>query len=106
MELTLFLVLFASINYGYIMYGIKKNGRSWWWWLCRRFVFWRIVGRFCLTVDVNYLFFIGSHLVALSKTGKFGVWHAMTQNWQVRSRPFCTEFIYKAETISDVFLDK
>lgn len=44
----------------------------------------REVGRFSLTVDVNSLFFIGSHLVALSRTGKFGVWHAMTQNWQIQ----------------------
>lgn len=33
---------------------------------------------------VEYLFFIGSQLVALSPTGKIGVWHAMTQHWQIQ----------------------
>ena len=40
-------------------------------------------GIFNLSVGVSSLFFIGCHLVALSKSGKFGVWHATTQNWQV-----------------------
>lgn len=33
---------------------------------------------------VEYLFFIGSQLVALSSSGKLGVWHAMTQHWQTQ----------------------
>lgn len=33
---------------------------------------------------VNTLFFIGSQLVALSKRGIVGIWHAMTQNWQTQ----------------------
>jgi len=37
-----------------------------------------------LLVRVEYLFFIGSQLVALSPTGKIGVWHAMTQHWQIQ----------------------
>jgi BTB/POZ domain-containing protein KCTD3 len=37
------------------------------------------VGTFNLNVRVEYLFFIGSQLVALSSSGKIGVWHAMTQ---------------------------
>ena len=41
-------------------------------------------GKFGLNVSVDSLFFIGSQLVALSQTGKVGVWHAMTQHWQVR----------------------
>ena len=42
-----------------------------------------LTGVFNLNVGVDELFFIGSQLVALSRTGKVGVWHAMTQNWQV-----------------------
>jgi predicted ABC-type exoprotein transport system permease subunit len=41
-------------------------------------------GTFNLLVRVEYLFFIGSQLVALSPTGKIGVWHAMTQHWQIQ----------------------
>ncbi len=41
-------------------------------------------GIFQLNVVVDSLFFIGTQLVALSRTGKIGVWHAMTQNWQVK----------------------
>lgn len=33
---------------------------------------------------MEYLFFIGSQLVALSPSGKLGVWHAMTQHWQTQ----------------------
>ncbi|EZA55758.1 BTB/POZ domain-containing protein KCTD3 [Ooceraea biroi] len=42
------------------------------------------VGTFNLSVRVEYLFFIGSQLVALSPTGKIGVWHAMTHHWQIQ----------------------
>ncbi|KAH1007210.1 BTB/POZ domain-containing protein KCTD3 isoform X2 [Dendroctonus ponderosae] len=42
------------------------------------------VGTFNLMVRVEYLFFIGSQLVALSPSGKLGVWHAMTQHWQTQ----------------------
>lgn len=42
------------------------------------------MGTFSLTVAVDKLFFIGSQLVALSKTGKVGIWHSMTHNWQVQ----------------------
>lgn len=42
------------------------------------------VGVFSLTVRVEYLFFIGSQLVALSSSGNIGVWHAMTQHWQIQ----------------------
>ncbi|KAG7204009.1 hypothetical protein KM043_001871 [Ampulex compressa] len=48
-------------------YGIKAN-----------------IGTFNLNVRVEYLFFIGSQLVALSPTGKIGVWHAMTHHWQIQ----------------------
>lgn len=41
-------------------------------------------GTFNLKVSVEYLFFIGSQLVALSSVGKIGVWHAMTQHWQIQ----------------------
>ncbi|XP_049826851.1 BTB/POZ domain-containing protein KCTD3 isoform X3 [Aethina tumida] len=42
------------------------------------------IGTFNLHVRVEYLFFIGSQLVALSPSGKLGVWHAMTQHWQTQ----------------------
>lgn len=42
------------------------------------------LGTFSLSVQIDKLFFIGSQLVALSKTGKVGIWHSMTQNWQVQ----------------------
>lgn len=42
------------------------------------------VGVFNLNVRVEYLFFIGNQLVALSSSGKIGVWHAMTQHWQIQ----------------------
>uniref|UniRef100_A0A914XFH3 BTB/POZ domain-containing protein KCTD3 n=1 Tax=Plectus sambesii TaxID=2011161 RepID=A0A914XFH3_9BILA len=42
------------------------------------------MGVFSLGVAVDKLFFIGSQLVALSKTGKVGIWHSMTHNWQVQ----------------------
>ncbi|XP_068223153.1 BTB/POZ domain-containing protein KCTD3 isoform X4 [Palaemon carinicauda] len=42
------------------------------------------IGTFNLGVPVEYLFFIGSQLVALSSLSKIGVWHAMTQHWQIQ----------------------
>lgn len=42
------------------------------------------IGTFNLNVRVEYLFFIGSQLVALSFSGKIGVWHSMTQHWQIQ----------------------
>lgn len=42
------------------------------------------IGMFNLNVPVDSLFFIGSQLVALSHLGKVGVWHAMTQHWQIQ----------------------
>ena len=42
-----------------------------------------LTGLFSMNVTADSLFFIGSQLVALSHTGRIGVWHAMTQNWQV-----------------------
>ncbi|KAF1603091.1 UNVERIFIED_CONTAM: BTB/POZ domain-containing protein KCTD3, partial [Eudyptes robustus] len=44
----------------------------------------RTVGVFSLNADIDKLFFIGSQLVALSWTGKVGVWNSMTHNWQVQ----------------------
>ncbi|XP_041351393.1 BTB/POZ domain-containing protein KCTD3-like isoform X2 [Gigantopelta aegis] len=44
----------------------------------------REIGVFNLNVSVDSLFFIGSQLVALSQTGKVGVWHSMTQHWQIQ----------------------
>ncbi|KAK0409741.1 hypothetical protein QR680_004727 [Steinernema hermaphroditum] len=42
------------------------------------------MGTFSMSVPIDKLFFIGTQLVALSKTGKVGVWHSMTHNWQVQ----------------------
>lgn len=36
--------------------------------------------KFTLPVPVEFLFFIGTQLVALSQMGKIGVWHSMTQH--------------------------
>lgn len=44
----------------------------------------REIGVFNMHVSVDSLFFIGSQLVALSHTGKVGVWHSMTQHWQIQ----------------------
>ena len=43
------------------------------------------VGSFNLSVPVDALSFVGSQLVAISYTGKIGVWNVMTQNWRVRA---------------------
>ena len=45
------------------------------------------VGTFDLNVSVDSLFFIGTQLVALSPTGKIGVWNSMTQHWQSQELP-------------------
>jgi len=44
------------------------------------------IGTFNMHVPVESLFFIGSQLVALSRppVGKIGVWHSMTQHWQIQ----------------------
>jgi len=44
----------------------------------------RQIGVFDLRVSVDHLFFIGSQLVALSCTGKVGVWQSITQHWQIQ----------------------
>lgn len=46
----------------------------------------RKIGVFNLNASVDELFFIGNQLVALSWSGKVGVWHAMSGNWQVQGR--------------------
>ncbi|EEC00814.1 conserved hypothetical protein, partial [Ixodes scapularis] len=50
------------------------------------------IGMFQLSVPVDSLFFIGSQLVALSHLGKVGVWHAMTQHWQIQDVVPITSF--------------
>lgn len=40
------------------------------------------VGTFNLHASVDQMFFIGTQLVALSPTGKIGVWNSMSQHWQ------------------------
>lgn len=42
------------------------------------------IGTFNLFVRVEFLFFINTQLVALSSTGKIGVWHALTQHFQIQ----------------------
>lgn len=42
------------------------------------------IGTFDLFVRVEFLFFINTQLVALSSTGKIGVWHALTQHFQIQ----------------------
>jgi len=43
-----------------------------------------VIGTFNLQIRVEYLFFIGNQLVALSSTGKIGVWHSNTRNFQIQ----------------------
>lgn len=64
----------VAISYGsqIRLWGISEDGTK------------TDVGVFNLNVRVEYLFFIGSQLVALSSSGKIGVWHAMTQHWQIQ----------------------
>uniref|UniRef100_A0A182IQ59 BTB/POZ domain-containing protein KCTD3 n=1 Tax=Anopheles atroparvus TaxID=41427 RepID=A0A182IQ59_ANOAO len=64
----------VAISYGsqIRLWGISEDGSK------------TEVGTFNLHVRVEYLFFIGSQLVALSSSGKIGVWHAMTQHWQIQ----------------------
>eukprot|EP00095_Tigriopus_kingsejongensis_P002161 snap_masked-scaffold248_size238799-processed-gene-1.13 protein:Tk02161 transcript:snap_masked-scaffold248_size238799-processed-gene-1.13-mRNA-1 annotation:"btb poz domain-containing protein kctd3" len=40
------------------------------------------IGTFNLHASVDQMFFIGTQLVALSPTGKIGVWNSMSQHWQ------------------------
>jgi len=40
------------------------------------------VGNYLQNSCVDHLFFIGTQLVALSSSGKIGVWNSMTQLWQ------------------------
>ena len=42
------------------------------------------IGHFSLHVTVDQLFFIGAQLVALSPTGRIGVWNSLAQHWQVQ----------------------
>ena len=42
------------------------------------------IGLFSLQVRVDQLFFIGAQLVALSPTGRIGVWNSLAQHWQVQ----------------------
>lgn len=43
-----------------------------------------IIGTFNLNVRVEFLFFIGNQLVALSSSGKIGVWHSNMRNFQIQ----------------------
>jgi len=51
-----------------IMWGVKDEGTR------------TDIGKFTLPVPIEFLFFIGTQLVALSQMGKIGVWHSMTQH--------------------------
>ncbi|XP_065661474.1 BTB/POZ domain-containing protein KCTD3 isoform X4 [Hydra vulgaris] len=42
------------------------------------------IGVFDLSVPVDSLSFFGSHLVAISFTGKIGVWNVITQSWRIQ----------------------
>ena len=57
------------------------------------------IGIFDMRVHVDALFFIGSQLVSTSSKGKVGVWHAMTQNFQIQVRRELDEK-FKAESVS------
>ncbi|XP_065056746.1 BTB/POZ domain-containing protein KCTD3-like isoform X2 [Rhopilema esculentum] len=59
------------------------SGSKIWLWNCSQSSGAKI-GVFDLTVSFDHLFFIGSQLVSLSSSGKIGVWHSVTQNWQIQ----------------------
>ena len=42
-----------------------------------------LAASFDMGITVDAMFFIGNQLVAISRTGKVVVWHAMTEHWQV-----------------------
>ena len=67
-------VKMVAISYGnqVRLWSVSANGKK------------TNIGTFNLNVRVEYLFFIGSQLVALSPTDKIGVWHAMTHHWQIQ----------------------
>lgn len=64
----------VGISYGseIKLWGIGEDGKS------------DIIGTFKLQVRVEFLFFIGNQLVALSSSGKIGVWHANTRHFQIQ----------------------
>lgn len=43
-----------------------------------------VIGTFNLQIHVEYLFFIGNQLVALSSSGKIGVWQHNTRHFQIQ----------------------
>lgn len=43
-----------------------------------------VIGTFNLQIRVEFLFFIGNQLVALSSSGKIGVWHYNTRHFQIQ----------------------
>lgn len=62
----------VAISYGneIKLWGICEDGQS------------DIIGTFNLGIRVEYLFFIGNQLVALSSSGKIGVWHSGSRHFQ------------------------
>lgn len=44
-----------------------------------------VLGEFDLGIQIDALFFIGSQVVAISYTGKVGIWNSrMPRHWQVK----------------------
>ena len=49
-------------------------------------VHYRISGKFDLGIQIDALFFVGSQVVAISYTGKVGIWNSrMPRHWQVNT---------------------
>lgn len=63
-----------AISYGneIKLWGIGDDGNS------------DVIGTFNLSIRVEFLFFIGNQLVALSSSGKIGVWHSNTRHFQIQ----------------------
>ena len=47
-------------------------------------MFYCVLGKFDLGIQIDALFFVGSQVVAISYTGKVGIWNSrMPRHWQV-----------------------
>lgn len=64
----------VAISYGneIKLWGIGEDGQS------------DVIGTFNLGIRVEFLFFIGNQLVAISSSGKIGVWHSNTRHFQIQ----------------------
>ncbi|BFZ12120.1 hypothetical protein BsWGS_15159 [Bradybaena similaris] len=77
-------VISSSQEHSHNKMVAASSGSTVWLWVVSDDGESRQIGVFDLHVSVDNLFFIGNQLVALSRTGRVGVWHSMTQHWQIQ----------------------